>query len=151
MITRPVRKFEDLNEGETRTSAWREVSLEEIVDFASRYDPQWFHSDPDAARHSPFGEVIASGVHLLAIWRQLDHAINGDIDFVCGIGFDEYRMRTALRPDDRIQVHSEILELIPSSSRIDRGTAVTAYRMENDRGETVLSFRSINLVHRRDR
>ena len=79
----------------------------EAGDFARQYDPQWFHADPEAAKESTFGEVIASGVQLLAIWRQLDHGINSDIDFVCGVGFDDYRMKTALRAGDRVKVRSE--------------------------------------------
>lgn len=149
MHERPPRKFEDLAVGETRESGWREISEQEIVDFARQYDPQWFHTDPEAAKASTFGQVVASGVQLLAIWRQLDHGINSDIDFVCGVGFDDYRMKTALRAGDRVKVRSEILELNPSTSRTDRGTAITAYEMVNDRGETILSFKSINLVHRR--
>lgn len=149
MRERPPRKFEDLVVGETRESGWHQVSEREIVEFARQYDPQWFHADPEAAKESTFGEVIASGVQLLAIWRQLDHGINSDIDFVCGVGFDDYRMKTALRAGDRVKVRSEILELKPSSTRDDRGTAITAYAMVNERGETILSFKSINLVHRR--
>lgn len=148
-MTRPPRKFEDLVVGEQRVSEWRTVATEEIVDFARQYDPQWFHSDVEAAEQSVFGEVVASGVQLLAIWRQLDHGINGDIDFVCGIGFDDYRMKRALRGGDRVRVSSRILELTPSTSRDDRGTAITAYEMVDDHGRTILSFKSINLVHRR--
>ena len=120
-----------------------------MVRFARDYDPQWFHADPDAARDSTFGGVVASGIFVLAIWRQLDHEINSDIDFVCGIGFDEFRLEKALRPGDTVTAHSEVLELIPSRSRDDRGTAITQYRLVNQDGDTVLRFKSINLVHRR--
>lgn len=147
-MKRPPRKFEDLAVGEERTSRPRTVSEAEMVEFARQYDPQWFHADPEAARASTFGEVVASGVFVLAIWRQLDHEMNSDIDFVCGIGFDDFRLETALRPDDTVTAHSRILELIPSKSRTDRGTAITQYRLVNQNGATVLRFRSINLVHR---
>ena len=146
---RPPRKFEDLALGEERRSQPRTVGQEEMVDFARQYDPQWFHADPEAARDSTFGEVVASGVFVLAVWRQLDHTMNSDIDFVCGIGFDEFRLERALRPGDTITAESRILELIPSKSRDDRGTAITQYWLRNQKGETVLRFKSINLVHRR--
>lgn len=148
-MRRPPRKFEDLSVGEERHSGARTVTQDEMVDFARRYDPQWFHADPEAARESTFGEVVASGVFVLAIWRQLDHDMNSDIDFVCGVGFDEFRLETALRSGDTIAAHSRILELTPSKTRDDRGTAITQYRLTNQRGETVLRFKSINLVHRR--
>lgn len=147
-MIRPPRKFEDLALGEERKSGPRSVTAEEMVEFAQKYDPQWFHADPDAARQSIFGEVVASGVFILAIWRQLDHVMNSDIDFVCGIGFDEFRLETALRPGDTVTAHSRIVELLPSSSRDDRGTAITQYRLTNQDGDTVLRFKSINLVHR---
>lgn len=150
-MIRPPRKFEDLQVGEERHSEPRTVSAEEMVAFAREYDPQWFHADPEAARSSAFGEVVASGVYVLAIWRQLDHGMNSDIDFVCGIGFDEFRLETALRPGNTVTAHSRILELTPSRSRDDRGTAITQYRLTNQNGETVLRFKSINLVHRRAR
>ena len=149
-MKRPPRTFEDLRVGEERRSEPRAVTQDEMVEIARKYDPQWFHADPDAARNSTFGEVVASGVFVLAIWRQLDHTMNSDIDFICGIGFDEFRLETALRPGDTVTAQSRILELIPSKSRADRGTAITQYRLLNQKGETVLRFKSINLVHRRD-
>ncbi len=148
-MKRPPRKFEDLVIGEERRSGPRTVSEEEMVEFARKYDPQWFHADPEAARESVFGEVVASGVFVLAIWRQLDHAINSDIDFICGIGFDEFRLEKAMRPGDTVTAHSRIVELMPSKSRDDRGTAITEYRLTNQNDETVLRFKSINLVRRR--
>ncbi|MFN3590623.1 MAG: MaoC/PaaZ C-terminal domain-containing protein [Thermaurantiacus sp.] len=146
---RPPRKFEDLVVGESRQSALRDVGADEILEFARRWDPQWFHADPDAARDSVFGELVASGVHVLAIWRQLDHQMNGDIDFVCGVGFDELRLKRALRAGDRVFARSEIVELRPSASRNDRGTAITAYALLTEAGHEIVTFRSINLVHRR--
>jgi acyl dehydratase len=148
-VKRPPRKFEDLVIGEERRSDPRKVSEEEMVEFARKYDPQWFHADPEAARESVFGEVVASGVFVLAIWRQLDHAINSDIDFICGIGFDDFRLEKAMRPGDTVKAQSRIVELIPSKSRDDRGTAITEYRLTNQNDETVLRFKSINLVRRR--
>ncbi len=149
-MKRPPRKFEDLQVGEERRSGPRTVTEDEMVAFARLYDPQWFHADPQAARASTFGEVVASGVFVLAIWRQLDHTMNSDIDFICGIGFDDFRLETALRPGDTVTAESRILELVPSRSREDRGTAITQYRLLNQRNETILRFKSINLVHRAD-
>jgi acyl dehydratase len=146
-MSRPPRKFEDLRIGEERRSATRTIGADEILAFAREYDPQWFHSDPDAARASVFGELVASGIHTLAIWRQLDHAMNGDIDFVCGVGWDEVRMKNALRSGDTVHAVSRIVDLRPSTTRTDRGTAITEYALVNQHGDTVVSFRSINLVY----
>lgn len=148
-MTRPSRCFEDLRVGERRRSTARTISEAEIIAFARQFDPQWFHTDADAARASHFGEVVASGVHVLAIWRQLDHEINGDIDFVCGVGFDEFRLKTALRGGDTVYVTSEITRLTPSVTGKPRGTALTFYQMINQAGQVIVSFTSINLVYTR--
>lgn len=146
---RPARKFEDLVVGEERVSAPYLVTREEIVDFARRYDPQWFHVDPAAAIDSHFGEVVASGIHILALWRQMDHAMNGDIDFVCGVGWDEVRMKRAVRGGDSLSAWSRIIALHPSDSGKPRGTAITDYAVRNQHGADVITFRSINLVYSR--
>ena len=132
-----------------RRSADRQISQDEIVAFARLYDPQWFHTDAEAAKQSVFGEVVASGIQILAIWRQLDHTINGDIDFVCGVGWDELRMKRALRAGDTVHVTSEIVELRPSASKPERGTARTHYAMVNQDGAEIVTFTSINLVYTR--
>ncbi len=148
-MTRPPRSFEDLCIGERRQSGDIVVTQAEMVAFAHRYDPQWFHSDVEAAKDSHFGEVVASGVYVLALWRQMDHQINSDIDFVCGVGFDDLRLKTALRAGDRVHVTSEITGLKPSETGKPRGTAMTLYKMINQAGETIVSFTSINLVYTR--
>ncbi|MEO0030847.1 MAG: hypothetical protein RIS94_605 [Pseudomonadota bacterium] len=146
----PWRTFEDLAVGERRISASRTVTEEEILAFARAHDPQWFHTDPDAARGSVFGEVVASGIHVLAMWRQLDHAINGDIDFVCGIGWDRLRLKRAVRAGDEIHVTSEIIALEPSRSGKPRGTAVTRYAVLLPDETECVTFESTNLVYTRD-
>ena len=145
----PHRCFEDLVVGETRRSAPRTITQQEIVSFARQWDPQWFHADAELARGSVFGEVVASGIHVLALWRQMDHEINSDIDWVCGIGWDELRLKRAIRAGDTIHVTSRIVSLTPSASRIDRGTALTRYAVVNQDGIEAVTFTSINLVYTR--
>lgn len=149
MHDRPPRKFEDLEIGETRVSSSRTITLDELLDFARQYDPQWFHANPEAARDSHFGEIVASGVHSFALWRQLDHEINSDIDFVCGVGFDDFRLKTALRSGDTVHATSRIVSLEPSASGKPRGTAIFHCELRNQRGETVIHFDAINLVYTR--
>ncbi len=145
----PSRCFEDLAIGEYRESTPRTITEQEILDFARQWDPQWFHTDPERARHSVFGEVVASGIHVLALWRQMDHEINSDIDHVCGVGWDELRLRRAIRAGDTIHVTSEIVALRPSESRTDRGTALTRYAVVTQDGVEAVTFTSINLVYTR--
>lgn len=145
----PWRTFEDLVVGERRASDPRTVTEEEILTFARAHDPQWFHTDPELARGSVFGQVVASGIHVLAMWRQMDHAINGDIDFVCGVGWDNLRLKRAVRAGDTIHVTSEIMRLEPSRSGKPRGTAVTRYAVLLEDGTPCVTFESTNLVYTR--
>ena len=147
----PSRSVEDLKVGERRKSRSRLVTEQEIVDFARVYDPQWFHTDPELAKASVFGEVVASGIHVLAMWRQLDHEINSDIDYVCGVGWDDLRLKQAVRAGDVIHVTSEIIEVRPSRSKSDRGIAVTRYAVVKETGEEAVSFLSTSLVYTRAR
>lgn len=146
---RPHRYWEDLVVGEEFTSSPRQVSQDEIVDFASRYDPQYFHMDPEQARSSHFGEVVASGVHILAIWRILDHQITGDVRWMCGIGWDNLRWNRPLRAGDRVRAYARCLDKRPSGSDPTRGIAVYRYALLNQRDEQVFWCDSTNLVERR--
>ena len=67
----PGRTFEDFEPGHVYELGSHTVTEEEIVDFARRFDPQPFHLDPEAARESVFGGLIASGWHTGAMWMRL--------------------------------------------------------------------------------
>jgi acyl dehydratase len=150
LARKPHRTFEDLVLGEFRRSSRRTMQREEMLEFARKYDPQWFHTDPESAAQSVFGEVVASGIHVLALWRQMDHEINWDIDWVCGVGWDELRLKRAIRAGDTIYVTSEIVSLKASKTRTDRGTAMTRYAVVLEDGTEAVTFTSINLVYTRN-
>lgn len=144
-----MRLFEDLVVGERRRSVERLVSEAEILKFAREYDPQWFHADPDAARASVFGELVASGIHALAIWRQLDHAMNGDIAWVCGVAWEDARWRRGLRAGTVVHAESQMLELRPSASDPGRGVTRMRCALVQADGVTLLDFVSVALVYTR--
>lgn len=143
------RYFEDLVVGEERESSTHEVAREDMVAFARQYDPQWFHADEDAARDSIFGEVVASGIYTMALWRRLDHEIASDIAWICGVAWDDVRFARALRAGDRIRARARCLGKRESASDPCRGVVVFEYKLLNDRDEVVFSCRSTNLVERR--
>lgn len=143
-----MRRFDDLAVGERRKSAALVLDQQAIIAFAREFDPQWFHVDPEAARGSVFGGLIASGAHLLALWRRMDHDLNGDIDYYCGVGMEDVRFRKAVRPGDCLFLESEIVECRPSASDAGRGLVKMAYRMTNAAGEVVLDLIANNLVYR---
>jgi acyl dehydratase len=144
-----VRYFEDLVEGEESSSGSRRIETQELIDFAHQYDPQYFHADPDEASRSIFGGIIASGIFTMAIWRQLDHEIAKDIAWICGIAWDEVRFPTALRGGDEVRARARCVSKRISRSHPERGIVVYHYLLLNQRGETVFSCLSTNLVERR--
>ena len=144
-----MRYFEDLIEGEERESAGREVAEAELLSFARQYDPQYFHADPQTAQRSIFGGIVASGIFTMAIWRQLDHRICGDIAWICGIAWDEVRFPQAVRPGDILRARATCLSKRLSRKDTRRGVTVFQYTLLNQRDEPVFTCRSTNLVERR--
>lgn len=148
-MTPHQRHLEDLKVGDTAVSGWHRVDLDEMVDYARRYDPQYFHADPEAAKSSVFGEVIASGLYTAALWRRLDHSISADIAWICGVAWQDVRWPVALRAGDEIRARWECVAVRPSSSDPGRGVVEMRYTLENRRGEVVFTCLSINLVETR--
>jgi acyl dehydratase len=140
------RYFDDLVVGETRESREETVGLDALLAFARAYDPQYFHADPQAARDSVFGEVIASGIYTMALWRKLDHEISGDIAWICGVAWEDVKWPVAVRAGDRLRAQSECLAKRPSSSDSTRGVVEFRYTLRNQRDEVAWTCRSINLV-----
>ena len=144
-----MRKYEDLEIGEEAVSSPLTVNADEMLHFARKYDPQWFHADAEKAKSSVFGEMIASGIYTTALWRQLDHTINGDIDFICGIAWEDVRWPNPVKAGDELRAKSRIIEKRPSQSEPERGVVVFLYTVINQHNDDVFSCRSINLVRRR--
>ena len=118
-----------------------------MLAFARAYDPQWFHTDTERAAGSVFGEAVASGVYTAALWRKLDHQINSDIDFICGVAWEDARWPKAVRAGDRLHATSEVIEKRASRDG-SRGVVIFHYRLINQDGDEVFSCRSVNLVRR---
>lgn len=147
---KPPRRWEDLVLGEETRSRAMTVEAGPMIDFAVKYDPQFFHMDPATADQSLFGGIIASGLYTACLWRQLDHEENGAIAWVCGVAWQDVRWSVALRPGDTIVAHSRIEALRPSASRPGVGLATLRHWLTNQRDEVVFSFVSTDLVYRRE-
>lgn len=145
-----TRYFDDLELGERRQSRWLRLSLEEMIRFSEEYDGQYFHTDIEAAKDSPFGAVIASGAHTFAVWNRLNLEINGDIAWIAGLGFDEFRFPNPLRPGVDFNATSELIEKRPSSSDPGRGVVVHRYALVTREGQVVFRCLCPALAHRRD-
>jgi acyl dehydratase len=129
--------FEDLVVGQRFVTASRVVSAEEIKAFAAQFDPQPFHLDEAAARHSLFGGLIASGWHTAAITMRL--LVDGGLQFSgerVGLGV-QIEWLHPVRPGDRLHVEGEVIDLTPSRSRPDRGRVTTRNETHNQHGQVV--------------
>ena len=144
-----MRYLEDLVIGEERTSNPVRISAAEIIEFATKYDPQLFHIDEEAARKTMFGGLIASGTQTLAYWRKMDDEINADIAYICGLEYERVRLVTPLRPGDDMQLTSKIVEVRPSRSKPDRGVVKIEYRVFNQNDDTLATLICTSLVKTR--
>jgi len=141
--------FEDIAVGHHAESGEQVVDREEMLEFSCRYDPQYFHIDPEAAKASVFGEVVASGLFTTVVWRRLDHQISGDLAWICGVAWKDARWPKAVRAGDRLRARWECVSKRESSSDPRRGVIEMDYALINQNGETVFSCRSVNLIERR--
>lgn len=145
-----MKYWEDFEVGESTELGSHSITEAEILAFARKYDPQPFHTDPEAARRSIFGGLIASGWHTGAMFIRMVvehmtpvHATSG------AMGFDDLKWLKPVRPGDVLSVESEIREKIESRSRPDRGTVKIESRISNQRGEVVMSLVSLVIYLRR--
>jgi acyl dehydratase len=142
--------LEDFTVGRVFTTRGCTLSEAQILDFAWQHDPQPFHIDVVAAAESPYGGIIASGFQTLLVAFRLfyqEKVINAAS--MGSPGMDEVRWVAPVRPGDTIRVRAEVLDIRPSRSRPDRGTALLAYTVTNQRDETVMTFKCHHILRRR--
>jgi acyl dehydratase len=145
-----TRYLDDLIPGQRFETGGITFTEAEIIDFALRYDPQSFHLDATAAAQSPYGGLIASGFHSLALCFRLFIQSGILADSSLGSpGIDELRWLAPVRPGDTLKSVIEVLEVRPSNSKPDRGIARLRYQAVNQRGEAVLGFVVNHLLRRR--
>jgi acyl dehydratase len=145
------RHFEDYVPGSVGVFGGFVVTEAEIVEFALRYDPQSIHTDPVAALAGPFEGLIASGWHTIAlVMRVLVERYLSHVAALVSPGIDELRWQAPVRPGDTLTVRVTVIEAIPSRSKPDRGLVRTFVEAMNQRGETVLTMKAMNLILRRE-
>jgi len=146
---RSVLYFDDLHVGQRFVTGIYRIDESEIVDFASRFDPQPFHTDPEAAKHTFFQGLVASGWHTAGISMRL--LIEGGAPIAGGhIGAGaEISWPKPTRPGSELHVESEVMELKPSKSRPEIGIATVRNETRDQFGETVQVMTAKMIVPRR--
>lgn len=117
-----ARYWEDYTVGEVFETKPVTVSQAEIIAFAEKYDPQLFHTDPEAAKDSFYGGLIASGHQTIGLaFAQFVRLGLFAENALGGPGMDEIRWTAPVRPGDTLHTMAEVVELRASRSRPDRG------------------------------
>lgn len=147
-----MQYFEDLKVGVKERFGHYEVSREEVIDFASKYDPQPFHLSDEAAGQTHFGRISASGWHTCAMVMRMvvDHFTAKKHAGLGSPGVDEIRWIKPVYPGDTLSCESELLEKRLSKSRPDMGITKSATRVFNQKGEVVMSYIANGLIRVRN-
>jgi len=142
--------FDDLAPGFTFETGERELPEAEIIAFARQWDPQSFHLDPEAAKASLYGGLIASGFHTLLTAFTLELAADVWTEASMGSpGMDAIRWLKPVRPGDTLRARFTIVDVVPSRSKPDRGIVRTFTEVLNQHGEIVMTHRGLGMFGRR--
>lgn len=148
----PMQYFEDLEPGSVDRFGHHQVTREEVIAFASRYDPQPFHLDDEAAAQTHFGRLSASGWHTCAmVMAMVVENLKAHRQAGLGSpGVDELRWHKPVYPGDTLRCETQLLEKKRSRSRPEMGSFRSTMRVFNQNDDLVMSFTSIGLIRVRD-
>ncbi|WP_416899307.1 MAG: MaoC family dehydratase [Minwuia sp.] len=147
---RATTYFDDYALGDRYVTDSVTVTEGQILRFAREYDTQLFHTNVAAADESHFGGLIGSGFQTL----NLSFALFFKLQLVQpaavgGAGIDGLRWRKPLRPGDTIHVECEVIDLVPSASRPDRGTVRMRHDTFNQDGDVIMTLECLHILQTR--
>ena len=143
--------FEDMEVGATRVFGHYDVTRDEVLEFARKYDPQPFHLSDEEAAKTHFGRIAASGWHTCAmVMAVIARAVVDDGQAGLGSpGVDELRWMKPVYPGDRITVAGKVVDKTPSRSKPEIGSVRTETTVTNQDDVPVMRYTSIVLMRRR--
>jgi len=140
--------FDDIEIGTTiRVGSYR-IEQDEILEFGRKWDPLPTHTDVEAATRSPFGGLIASGAHTVAIRTLLLHRLPTREAVIATGQWDEVRFHQPVRPGDELSLEVTWTGKRESASKPDRGIVNAEMKVLNQKGEVVLSQRNTIFMRR---
>jgi acyl dehydratase len=143
-----MQYFEDLVVGHKDRFGRHEVTREDVIDFAGKYDPQPFHLSDEEAAKTYFGRIAASGWHTTAMAMRMivDNFERKKLASLGGLGVDELRWLKPVYPGDVLSLETEILDKKPSGSRPEMGIFRTKTTVLNQKDEPVLVYTTIAMA-----
>lgn len=146
------RYLEDYVEGAVHEFGPVTITEDEIVQFGKKFDPQLFHTDPEGARQTVYGGLIASGWHTCSLFMHLfvKHYLPGPAS-LGSPGVDQLRWLKPVRPGDRLTLRITVHKVTPSRSKPDRGVLFSLCEMLNQERQAVSSMMAMNLIRYRGR
>ena len=141
------RYFEDYVDGAVHDFGSIAVKESEVVDFAKRFDPQPFHMNPELAKHSIYGGLIASGWHSASLMMRLfvEHYLS-HVASLGSPGVDELRWLKPVRPGDVLSLRVTVSKTSRSRSKPDRGIVHSYVETLNQNGEVVMTMKALNFL-----
>ena len=145
-----MKYWEDFKVGERIVLGAHSISEAEILAFARKYDPQPFHTDPEAARRSIFGGLIASGWHTCALLMRLsvEAARRENAAATGSPGLDSCRWLKPVRPGDVLTGRTEVLEMWPSKTKAI-GFVRRRVELLNQQHDVVVAIVGLTMYRRR--
>ena len=140
--------YEDLEVGSTSKFGHYDVTREEVIEFARKYDPQPFHLDDEAAAQTHFGRLSASGWHTCAMMTAM-LVENMKTTRQAGLGspgMDNLRWVKPVYPGDTLRIETTIIEKRRSKNRPDMGLFKSDLVIFNQNDEPVMTLRSNGLI-----
>lgn len=147
-----LQYFEDLQIGARSAFGSYQVTREEVLEFANKYDPQPFHLDDEAAAKTHFGRISASGWHTCAMMMRMlvENLANVRQAGLGSPGQDELRWHRPVYPGDTLRVESVLIEKRRSESRPEMGIFRSDVKVFNQNDQVVMSMKSTGLIQVRN-
>ena len=139
--------FEDFTVGLTFTTEETLISKNEIIDFASKYDPQTFHLDEELAKDGPFGQLTSSG--FMTLGKSFTQIFNTEVfngTSMGAWGLDELRWTKPVYPNDILKTKVEVLETKKSKKNPTKGTVRLKQTVTNQNDEIVMTWISNSML-----
>ena len=135
--------FEDFQEGQTNQFGQYTVTEGEVLEFAEKYDPQYFHLDHEAAKNSLFGGLCASGWHTAAMFmRMLVDSMPAEHGSLGSPGIEKLRWLKPVYPGYILSVNGTVTSCRPSESKPGVGVVSAFYEIVNQHEDVVMTVES---------